>query len=231
MDLEPVEWLSEHDIAATVLGTIEPPRRPAPRLTSVIVGAAASELERLVRQRTVMRRRDGGRAHRAVWSPPQHRTSAAACLVVLYALPHCGAQGRIAEETCCALLVHAGSPPHTRRDWQAWVNRLDTHTALQAAITGEGSTLGAEIDRRLDPFRISVRRRVRLIMERLHRSPCREPQSSLFHRRVERRAAIRQHVVERLDAALLRRVQSLTPPPLHGIAPHARLIAVWPFER
>ncbi len=230
MDLEPVEWLSENDVAAAALGEIEPPRRPAPRLTSVVVEAAASELERLVRQRTVMSRRGVGQAHRAVWSPPQHRTSSAACLVVLYALRHFGSQGRIAEEACCALLVHAGSPPNTLRDWQGWVNLLDNHPALQAAITCEGSTLGAEIERRLDSFRISVRRRVRLIIERLHRSPAREPQSSLFDRRVERRAAIRQHVVERLDAALLRRVQSLTPP-VHGIAPHARLIAAWPFER
>jgi superfamily II DNA or RNA helicase len=230
MDLETEEWLSEDDVAATALGQNELARQRKPRLASVVVGGAAGEVERLVRQRTVTKRHGGHQLHRAMWSPPRHRTGVAADLVLLYALRHFGSQGRIAGEACRALFVRAGDLPNQRRDWQAVVNLLKDHAAVEAVIDGESSKLAAEVDRQLEPLRVSVGRRVQLARDRLHRSASRELQASLFDRRVDRQALVRQHVLERLDAALLRRIISLTPP-RPAIAPHARLIAVWPFER
>ena len=234
LDLTTEEWLSEEDVAVAALEiaaltfrATEPAPRTRPVLTSVTIAAARPEADRLSQQRDVMSRCGDRSLDRAVWSPGR-RGNSSADIVVLYTLRQLGSQGRITGEACRALLVHATRCPATRRDWQAWVNQLQDR--LEKLI--ESATAGHALDagKQLDPFRASVCARIEIARDRLRRSQPRALQASLFDRRVERLAAARLHALDRLDAALLRRAQSLAPAAL-DVASRPRLIAVWPLER
>ncbi|MDO8680773.1 MAG: helicase-related protein [Acidobacteriota bacterium] len=227
LNLTTEEWLNEDDIAAAALGLVEPPQRIRPLLTSVTVGAAGAEAQRLVRQRDVASR-CGARPDRALWSPTRHRFNASAEMVVLYTLQQPGSQGRIAGAACRALLIQMRGGPATRRDWQAWVNQLDEQ--LESLIATASISYARDVAAQLDPLRVSAGGRIDTARDRLRRSWLSELQASLFDGRAERLAAARQQALDRLDAALLRRALSLTPA-LPGVAARPRLIAVWPLER
>jgi superfamily II DNA or RNA helicase len=231
LDLATEEWLSEEDVAVAALDiaelevaelkfrATEPLPRTRPLLTSVTIAAARPEAARLSQQREVVTR-CGRLPDRAVWSPPRHRGSSRSGIVVLYMLRHLGPQGRITGEVCGALLVHADRRLVTRRDWQAWVNRLETVIESATAL---------ERGQPLAPLWAGVCGRIGIARDRLRQSQPRALQVSLFDRRVERLAAARQDALGRLDAALLRRAQSLAP--AREIDSRPRLIAVWPLER
>ena len=228
LNLAAEEWLGEDDIAAAALGLVAPPPRLRPLLTSVTVSAAGAEAQRLAQQRTVASRCGARPPDRALWSPPRHRFNASTEMVVLSTLQQPGSQGRIAGEACRALLIRMRGCPPTLRDWQAWVNHLDEQ--LESLIAPAGISYAAEVAEQLDPLRVSVCGRIETARDRLRRSASSELQASLFDGRVERLAAARRQALDRLDAALLRRALSLTPPqPADAARP--RLIAAWPLER
>lgn len=227
LDLTTEEWLDEEDVGATALGLVEPPPRARPLLTSVTIGAARPEAERLSQQRGVLSRCGARPRDRAVWSSPRHRLNSSADIVVLYTLRQLGSQGRLTGEACRALLVHAERGPATRRDWQAWVNHL--HNRLERSLAAASASHARDVDLQLDPLRAGVCGRIEVARDRLRRSQPRALQASLFDRRVEHLAAARQHVLDRFDAALLRRALSLAPAASNAAAP-PRLIAVWPLK-
>ena len=221
------QWLNEEDVAAAALGMVAPPLRIRPRLTSATIADAGAEAQRLSRQRDVVHRCGARPPDRAVWSPPRHQFNSPADLVALYLLRELGSHGRIAGEACSALIVRAARGPVTRRDWQAWINQLGDR--LETAIESASASHAIDVRKQLDPLRAAVCRRIEMARDRLRRSRRLELQVSLFDRRAEHLAAARQHALDCLDAALLRRALSLAPMP--GIAMRPRLIAVWPLEK
>ena len=227
LDISTEEWLNEEDVAAAALGIIAPPLRVRPLLTSATIGNAGAEARRLSRQRDVVHRCGARPPDRAVWSPPRHQFNSQGDVVALYLLRELGSHGRIAGEACCALIVLTARGPVTRRDWQAWINQLGDR--LEAAIESASASHEIEVRKQLDPLRSAVCRRIEMARERLRRAQPLELQVALFDRRAEHLAATRQHALDGLDAALLRRALSLAPVP--GIALQPRLIAVWPLER
>ena len=100
---------------------------------------------------------------------------------------------------------------------------------LEAAIGPASTGHSVAVREQLDPLRAAVCGRIEIARDRLRRSQRLELQVSLFDRRAEHLAAARQHALDCLEAALLRRALSLAPIP--GIAMRPRLIAVWPLER
>ena len=228
LDLTTEEWLSEEDVAVAALDSAEPAPRSRPLLTSVTIAAARPEADRLSQQRDVVTRFGHRPADRAVWSPPRHRSHTSIDIVVLTLLRQLGAHGRITGEVCRALMLRAERCPATRREWQAWVNRLPDRLERLIEIANAGHTIDA--GQQLDPLRAGVCRRIEIARDRLRQARPRALQASLFDRRVERLAAVRQHALDRLDAALLRRAQSLAPATA-DVHSEPRLIAVWPLER
>lgn len=242
LDFTTGEWLNEEDVAEAALGIAElkfratgpaqihPNRAPGtrPLLTSVTIAAARPEADRLLQQRDVLGRRGSRAPDRAVWSLPRRRINSSAEMVVLYAQRQLGPHGRLTGEACRALLAHTQPCPATRRDWQAWMNelqdRLETLIGIAPAIHAPGA--GTQ----LDPLRAGVCGRIEIVRGRLRRSRPRALQASLFDRRFERLADAQRHALDRLDAALLRRADSLARP-APGVVSLPRLIAVWPLER
>ena len=221
------QWLNEEDVAAAALGITAPPLRVRPLLTSATIGNAGAEAQRLSRQRDVVRRGGARPPDRAVWSPPRHQFNSPADVVALYLLREFAPHGRIGGEACSALIVRTARGPVTRRDWQAWMNRLADR--LETAIESASARHAIDVREQLDPLRSAVCGRIEMARARLRRSqPC-QLQVSLFDRRAEHLAATRQHALDGLDAALLHRALSLAPMP--GAAMRPRLIAVWPLER
>ena len=226
LDLTTEEWLNEDDIAAAALGFVEPPQRTRPRLTSVTVGAAGAEAQRLALQRTGAGSGGARPPDRALWCPPRYCVHASPVMVALYTLQQPASQGRIAGEACHALLLRTRGCPATRRDWQAWVNQLEDR--LESLLATASVGYAREVAGQLDPLRVSVCGRIETARERLRRSASSELQASLFDGRVERLTAARRQALDRLDAALLRRALSLNRAPAGAVRP--RLIAVWPVE-
>ena len=226
LDGEPDAWFGEEDVAAAALGAAGWPSRAPARLASAVVVAAAAEVERVARQRA------GGSmraARRAVLSLPRHPARAAARMLLLYHLRSVGPLGRTADESLRALLVELSHRPTTRRDWQARIADLDRDPRVRAVLAHEGLRHAAEIDSQLAALREAVRQRVQVIRDRLHRTLPRELQPSMFDRRVERGAILHQQAIARLDAALRRRIDAVTPaaPPT---VPRPVLTAAWPLE-
>lgn len=235
LDLTTEEWFSAEDVAVAALEiaeltfrATEPAPRARPVLTSVTIATARPEADRLSRQRDVMNQCGARPLDRAVWSPPRRRINSPTDMVVLYTLRQPGSQGRLTGEACCALVVHTEHCQATRRDWQAWVNHLQDR--LETLIESATARHALDAGKPLDPLRAGACGRIEIARNQLRRSQPRAWQTSLFDRRVERLAAAQQHALDRLDAALLRRAQSLAPA-TPDVVSRPRLIAVWPLER
>jgi superfamily II DNA or RNA helicase len=204
------------DVAAAALGRSDLNPRSLPPLLSAVVTDAASEADRLARQRAHGR---GVAPGRAAWCRPRRRTGGPRLWALLYRFQGLGNGGRLAGEACGAMLAGAAGSP---LDW------LDD-PALRAAIEREEIRQSMDVESQLEPLRLAVQRRVQAIADRIRREPARELQTSLFDRRAERVAVFRKLVHDRLDAACRRRLDSLAPPP--DRATRAALIAAWPVEK
>lgn len=229
LEVEPDEWLNEDDVADAVLGERPLPFRGSPRIVSSDVGAGAAECKRLARHRAVMTRGHEPPDPRAVWSAPRHPARSSTQVIGVFSLEHRSANGHLSGEVCCAIHMTLHRTPGTRISWQSFVDRLEAHTALRAAVLRDLTIQASGIERDLADFRAGVGRRVQHIRDRIRRRPAPRVQPSLFDQRVERGAVIRAEAIERLDAALMRRADACAP--ISEWTPRARLVAVWPIQR
>jgi superfamily II DNA or RNA helicase len=179
-------------------------------IQSVVIETAAAEAARLDRRRRLPQSRS---ATTRVWTPP--RTHSRSPLIALHRVSLVNDAGCLAAEQLQATRITCSAYPLKDRDWRRLFNRLDALVPRPP------------IEEPVD--RSSFERRIATIRARLAREHAVRYQRSLFDRRADADAAARLAVLDRLDAGLLRALQSVTAP--LSREPRIELIAAWPERR
>ena len=197
-------------MAQAIFDGVSPVAESSFTIASRRVGEADTELARVLDQRQRQRLAPVVLDH-PVFARPRRRGRCSMAAVFEHALLSAGG-GLLARHVHASLITLDHSP--TVDSWQAVVRAIrapdvDTTVAerhsLQDAVAA----------------RIHAARERLVSLPRLH-------QASLFDRRAEREAGLRQTVVASLDAALAHRAATIRDPQPHSA--RARLIAVWPIE-
>lgn len=179
-------------------------------IASTCVTTAPAEAQRIAQQRAAHRL--GARsAHQRLWSRPRHRRSTN--FVILGRRRHTNALGLLVDEALEAHVVRL-PPAATRREWR---QVLESAWADLARSPESGNL--PQLDR------AAIERRIRHIRKGLARARI-ERQASLFDRRAELAQSQDQRTLERLNDALDRTWQSLSP--LSPERTRLELVAAWP---
>ncbi len=201
---------TEEELARAIFDHVALPPPGAAAVTSMRIDAAA-ELSRAALQRQ-WRGHAGSAYHRPVFTAPRRLDGRAQTIVALHEQARFRSTGGMLERRVRASLVQIRGAS-TIAAWRAVVM-----AARPVVIIDEPATTRP-------PSWQPALARIAAARERLAEQP-RWHQGSLFDRRAERTARSRREVIERLDAALARRAQSLAAG--DSLLSPSRLIALWP---
>jgi superfamily II DNA or RNA helicase len=216
-------WLSENDIAQTVLGECAVPARAAPQIATAHVARAVAERSRVEEQRRLRARLRNGVAANVCWAPPRRRSPGRHRMILLHLVQHLDADSRVSAEHYVPLAVELSVIPRDRREWRLVIAAMARDTGVRNACVVESEVLAAAAAREKLPLALAVTSRIERIRARLAQGPKALRQVSLFDRRSEREAETLRHVRATLDAHFERRADQLSGKARVAI----RLIAAW----
>lgn len=204
------EALTDEEVAKAIFDDVTLPPPGVTTVTSMRLDATA-ELSRAARQRQ-WRSHAGSPHHRPVFAAPRRLDGRAQAIVALHEQARFRNTGGTIERRVRASLVQVRGA----RTIAAW--RSVVMAARPVEIVDEPATTP-------QPSWQAALARIAAARGQLSEQP-QWHQGSLFDRRAERTARSRREVIERLDAALARRAQSLAGG--DSLLSPPRLIALWP---
>ena len=219
-------WVSEDEIAHTALGEGSIPERAAPPIRTSRVARATTEQSRAEKQRR-LRASVGGRAVAAAetgWSLPRRRSAGTSRVILVHLVHHLDADLRLLAGHSVPVAVDLAVTPRNREQWRATIEALARDARVRQACIVAAEESATATWTAIRPLARALSSRIEGIRARLVRAPAALRQVSLFDRRSEADAVMRQRARARLDAHLEQRARLLP-----GRMPFSiRLIAAWP---
>ncbi len=213
--------MDERVVAAGVFGSDHVTAKAVPPIASRVVGGAALEHARLIRQRSIAG--PSASIGSAVATPP--RRPATTAMVTLHSVAYVSRAGSMIADLPCAHLVEVDASCFDKRVGVAGAIAASPDVGRSMATHCEANR--ASIARDLAPFTGALARRISSIRSYLAADHMRTIQPSLFDGRADRAADRDRATLATLDAALRRRAVSVDASvPPDGAA--VRLVAIWP---
>jgi superfamily II DNA or RNA helicase len=221
-------WVSEEEIAHTALGERSMPERAAPTIRGSRVARATAERSRAEEERRL--RAAPGRVVVAAdtsWSLPRRRSARTSRVILAHLVHHLDPDLRVMAERCVPIAVDLAIAPGNREQWRSIIEALAADARVRAACINAAEEDAPRVSAAIRPLALALASRIKCIRSHLGRTPTPLRQVSLFDRRSEAEAVIRQRARARVDAHLALRAR-LVPGNTHV---SIRLIAAWPTAR
>ena len=218
-------WVSEDEIAHAALGERWMPERAAPSIRTSRVARATAERSRAEEQRRL--RAAAGRAVVAAdtsWSLPPRRSAATSRVILAHLVHHLDADSRVMAERFVPIAVDLAIAPRNREQWRAMIGAVAGEARVRAACISAAEEDAPQVWTAVRPLALALASRIERVRAHLGRTPVPLRQVSLFDRRSETEAAVRQQARARIEAHLAKRARLMPGSTRVSI----RLIAAWP---